>query len=72
MAKDQAENEATRLLTAVGLAEKMNQAPGNMSGGQKRRVSLALALIGNPKVVLLDEPTTGLGRLPFCVMRKCR
>ena len=68
MAKDQAENEATRLLTAVGLAEKMNQAPGNMSGGQKRRVSLALALIGNPKVVLLDEPTTGLGRLHFCVI----
>ena len=33
---------------------------GGFSGGMKRRLSLAMAAIGNPKIILLDEPTTGL------------
>jgi ABC-type multidrug transport system ATPase subunit len=47
-------------LTFVNLlADKKNQV-GNFSGGMKRRLSLAIAAIGNPKIILLDEPTTGL------------
>jgi ABC-type multidrug transport system ATPase subunit len=39
--------------------EKKNKVKG-FSGGMKRRLSLAIAAIGNPKIILLDEPTTGL------------
>lgn len=41
------------------LPEKKNKV-GSFSGGMKRRLSLAIAAIGNPKIILLDEPTTGL------------
>ena len=43
----------------VGLGESANQRTKALSGGQKRRLDLAIALIGNPKLVFLDEPTTG-------------
>ncbi len=41
-----------------GIADKL---AGGYSGGNKRRLSLAVALIGNPPVVFLDEPSTGMG-----------
>ena len=44
----------------AGLAEKANTRLGRLSGGQKQRVFFALALVGNPDVLFLDEPTTGL------------
>src|SRR5690348_6528236 len=44
----------------AGLAEKANTRLGRLSGGQKQRVYFALALVGNPDVLFLDEPTTGL------------
>lgn len=47
------------VLEVVGLAEHTNQRNKVLSGGQKRRLDLALALIGDPKLVFLDEPTTG-------------
>src|SRR5260370_14050569 len=44
----------------AGLEEKANTRLGRLSGGQKQRVYFALALVGNPEVLFLDEPTTGL------------
>jgi len=43
----------------VGLAEKRDERIGSLSGGQKRRVDVAIGLIGDPDLIFLDEPTTG-------------
>ena len=48
------------LLEQFGLSELAGRQTGGMSGGQKRRLAVALALVGRPSVILLDEPTTGL------------
>ncbi len=47
------------VLEIVGLADSAEQRTRKLSGGQKRRLDLALALVGNPRLVFLDEPTTG-------------
>jgi len=49
--------EASRLLAAVGLTAKAFDLAKQMSGGQRRRLSLAASLIGRPAVAFLDEPT---------------
>jgi ABC-2 type transport system ATP-binding protein len=51
--------EVDELIELVGLGEKANQRIKRLSGGQKRRLDLALALIGSPELLFLDEPTTG-------------
>jgi lipooligosaccharide transport system ATP-binding protein len=48
------------LLDFAALAHKTDARPGELSGGMKRRLSLARALVNNPQLLLLDEPTTGL------------
>lgn len=48
------------ILEHVQLTEKANEYPENLSGGQRQRFSIATALVNNPKVLFLDEPTTGL------------
>ena len=48
------------LAAEFGLDELLRRQTGSLSGGQKRRLSVALAFVGNPRLVLLDEPTTGL------------
>jgi ABC-2 type transport system ATP-binding protein len=48
------------LLDMLGLAEKRDTRFGKLSGGQKQRLSIALALIGRPRIAVLDELTTGL------------
>lgn len=44
----------------VHLQDKADSRVASLSGGMKRRLSIALSLIGNPKVIFFDEPTTGL------------
>ena len=52
--------DAEGLLSKVDLLEKANAKPEELSGGQKQRFSIACALVNEPKVLFLDEPTTGL------------
>jgi ABC-2 type transport system ATP-binding protein len=51
--------EIDRVIELVGLTEKRRSRARTLSGGQKRRLDLALGLIGDPEVLFLDEPTTG-------------
>jgi ATP-binding cassette subfamily A (ABC1) protein 3 len=55
-------SEAQRMINEVGLQEKANAKSTTLSGGQKRKLSLGMALIGDSKVVILDEPTSGMVR----------
>ncbi len=52
--------EVDRLLDQVGLLEVRDRKANRLSGGMKRRLGIAQALIGNPRIIVVDEPTTGL------------
>ena len=58
--KKQKKEEIEKVLAETGLTEVQNKLTKNLSRGYKQRVSMAGALIGNPKVIILDEPTVGL------------
>ena len=53
-------SEVDRLLDQVGLLEVRDRQANKLSGGMKRRLGIAQALIGSPKIIVVDEPTTGL------------
>lgn len=60
MDKETSKKRVDELLKLVGLSEVSNKLVSKFSGGMKRRVGIAQALLNNPKVLILDEPTAGL------------
>ena len=60
LSKDERDNRAEQLLEMVGLGQTQTRAVGEFSKGMQRRIGLAQALINDPDLVILDEPTAGL------------
>ncbi|MCK5455509.1 MAG: ATP-binding cassette domain-containing protein, partial [Melioribacteraceae bacterium] len=58
--KEERNNRVEELLTAVGLKDKFNKRPGELSGGEQQRVAVARALASKPKFIFADEPTANL------------
>ncbi|KAK4485446.1 hypothetical protein RD792_008087, partial [Penstemon davidsonii] len=70
------DNVVTEMAEEVGLADKLNTVVSALSGGMKRKLSLGIALIGNSKVIILDEPTSGMDpysmRLTWQLIRRIK
>ncbi len=58
--EEEVEAEVRRMLRFVNLEDAIDKMPAELSGGMRRRVGIARALVGDPKIVMFDEPTAGL------------
>jgi ABC-type lipoprotein export system ATPase subunit len=71
--RDLRERRAIKLLTALGMEERLDHKPSQLSGGQQQRVAIARALFNNPPIIMADEPTGALdSKTGQTVMRMLR
>jgi phospholipid/cholesterol/gamma-HCH transport system ATP-binding protein len=68
--EDEIRREVEKRLEMVGLADAIDKVPSELSGGMQKRVGRARAIIGEPKLILYDEPTTGLDPLTTDVINR--
>ncbi len=70
VAKDQRKNQLDRILSLVKIDDVYNRLIGNLSKGYKQRVGIAQAMVGDPPILILDEPTVGLDPNQIIEIRK--